>query len=174
MLYYMNNQTFRGDYNDPILLDAQQGNLSFPSIRAVHNYGTNSSIRFVVLNYDTQFHPMHLHGHNVEVLNVGFGPWDGTIVRQNNPQRRDVQLMPPGSPSSPSHMVIQWNQDNPGVWPFHCHIAWHLSAGLYLNVLERPGDIKNYGQIPGIVSQKCNGWNQYTQRNVVGQIDDGE
>ena len=25
------------------------------------------------------------------------------------------------------HIVLQYEADNPGVWPFHCHIAWHLS-----------------------------------------------
>lgn len=175
MLYYMNNQTFRINYNNPVLAQAQRGNLTFEPIQSVHNYGTNSSVRFVVLNYDTQAHPMHLHGHNMQVLSFGFGPWDGTVVRNDNPLRRDVQLMPPGSPSFPSHMVIQWDQDNPGAWPFHCHIAWHLSAGLYLNVLERPSDIRNnYGQIPSIISQTCDSWNQFTNRNVVDQIDSGE
>lgn len=172
-LYYMNNQTFHGDYNDPVLLEANHGNLSYPDVWAVHNYGSNKSVRLVVNNYDTAFHPMHLHGHNMEVLSVGFGLWDGSIVRAGNPQRRDTQLLPPGSPSNPSHMVIQWSQDNPGVWPFHCHIAWHLSAGLYLNVLERPNEIRKYNQVPGIVAQTCRTWAAFTRTHMPDQIDDG-
>ena len=45
--------------------------------------------------------------------------WDGVITNPQNPQRRDVQMLLPGE-----YIVVQWNQDNPGVWPFHCHIAW--------------------------------------------------
>ena len=41
--------------------------------------------------------------------------WDGTIVNPSNPQRRDVHMLLPGN-----YIVVQWNQDNPGVWPFHC------------------------------------------------------
>jgi Multicopper oxidase len=26
---------------------------------------------------------------------------------------------------------MQFDADNPGVWPFHCHIAWHLSQVRY-------------------------------------------
>lgn len=37
--------------------------------------------------------------------------WDGTVTNPKNPARRDVaQLMPN------SYIVLQWNQDNPGVW----------------------------------------------------------
>jgi len=45
--------------------------------------------------------------------------WDGTITNPTNPQRRDVQMLLPGN-----FIVVQWNQDNPGAWSFHCHTAW--------------------------------------------------
>jgi FtsP/CotA-like multicopper oxidase with cupredoxin domain len=65
---------------------------------------------------------------NVRDLNVdvgskaknGYGScWDGTITNPQNPTRRDVHMLLPYE-----YIVIQWNQDNPGVWPLHCHIAW--------------------------------------------------
>lgn len=66
---------------------------------------------------------MHLHGHNMYILHEGDGYWDGhSITNLQNPQRRDVQMLRPGG-----HIVAQYDADNPGVWPFHCHIAWHLS-----------------------------------------------
>lgn len=52
----------------------------------------------------------------MQILNVGMGKWDNSVVRSMNPQRRDVQVMPPGSASTPSYLVVQWNADNPGVW----------------------------------------------------------
>lgn len=68
------------------------------------------------------------------VLDEGLGDWDGSsVVRPRNPQRRDVQLLQPLG-----YMVMQMDAVNPGVWPFHCHIAWHVSGGLYINVLVSP------------------------------------
>ena len=66
------------------------------------------------------------------VLNEGVGTWDGTVVNPQNPQRRDVQVL-----QKQGYIVVQIGADNPGVWPFHCHIAWHVSAGLYINVMVR-------------------------------------
>lgn len=67
-LWFMNNQTFRGDYNDPVLLDVRDKKMNFKPEYNVFNFGTNSSIRLIVRN-DFQFgaHPMHLHGHDYEV-----------------------------------------------------------------------------------------------------------
>jgi FtsP/CotA-like multicopper oxidase with cupredoxin domain len=28
------------------------------------------------------------------------------------------------------HAVIQWKENNPGFWFFHCHIEWHLAMGM--------------------------------------------
>jgi Multicopper oxidase len=34
-------------------------------------------------------------------------------------------------------VVIAFRADNPGAWLLHCHIAWHASSGLALQILER-------------------------------------
>lgn len=115
---------------------------------------------------------MHIHGHNMFVLAEGAGDWDGTVVNPSNPQRCDVQLLQGGSAAAPGYIVIQVNADNPGVWPFHCHIAWHVSAGLYVNIMERPNDVRLL-QIPGVMAQTCRNWAAYTGQNVVDQIDSG-
>ena len=66
---------------------------------------------------------MHLHGHNMYILHEGEGFYDGqSFINPENPQRRDTQMLRPNG-----HIVVQYDADNPGVWPFHCHIAWHLS-----------------------------------------------
>ena len=177
-LWYMNNESFRANYDHPILLLANQGNTSYPNDPQwnVYNFGSNSSVRLVVYNHvQIAVHPMHLHGHNFFVLASGTGQWDGkTIAHVNNPQRRDVQILPAAvDANTPGYIVLQWNQDNPGVWPFHCHIAWHVSAGLYITVLERPNDIKNI-QIPQVSAQTCRDWAAFSGHNVVDQIDSGE
>lgn len=214
-LWYMANRTFRVDYNDPILLETKLNQLDFDYTKNVHNYGSNNTVRFIVENPGVAPHPMHLHGHNIQILAEGscssnttvFGNneasmngtggnitnpdtisietsgqqkrdmdtmtyygncWDGTIVRPENPQRRDVQMLLPES-----YIVIQWTQDNPGIWPFHCHIAWHLSGGMVWNVLERPDDIQKDMEIPSVMSQTCRDWWSWTGNNVVDVIDSG-
>ncbi|KAI1380532.1 putative multicopper oxidase [Hypoxylon crocopeplum] len=236
-LWFMANRTFRVDYNDPQLMNARDGNFEFPHIQNVHNYGSNSSLRFIIQNTGFQPHPVHLHGHNFWVLQEGlcdnktvfphgqpefshvFSPgeasdhfggrpgssnlhrsdassaeenletrrmgnpkpelkpeiigdygscWDGTIANPTNPQRRDVQMLLPGH-----YIVLQWEQDNPGLWPLHCHIAWHLSGGMGWMILERPDDFYNNMDISDAMSQTCDDWHVWTSNNVVDQIDGG-
>ncbi|KAF2158093.1 multicopper oxidase [Myriangium duriaei CBS 260.36] len=173
-VWEVNGQSFRGDYNDPTLLEAKLGNFNFPKERNVYNFFSNNTIRLVVYNY-FQFgpHPMHLHGHNFFVLAEGHGIWDGHITNAGNPQRRDVQLVQPAlSATQPAYIVLQINADNPGVWPFHCHIAWHVSGGLYVNILERPKDITQMN-IPMVMAQTCRDWAKWSHTHVVDQIDSG-
>jgi FtsP/CotA-like multicopper oxidase with cupredoxin domain len=168
-LWRLDGQSFRGNYNNPILLLAAKGNFSYPAEWNVKNIGSNTTMRFVINNPSPASHPMHIHGHNMQIISEGPGNWDGSSVTNiNNPQRRDVQLVRAGG-----HFVFQIQLDNPGVWPLHCHIAWHVSGGLYANILERPDDIKNELQVPLILQQTCTDWIAYTNRNVVDQIDSG-
>lgn len=123
-------------HSNPLLLLANQGNTSYPVDSNIYDFGSNTSIRIVLYNEGPPIaHPMHLHGHNFWVVAEGVGEWDGT-VNSDNPQRRDTQLLQPSG-----YLVIDFTADNPGVWPFHCHIAWHVSGGLYMNIMERPADI---------------------------------
>lgn len=50
-LWYMSNSTFRADYNDPVLLEANLGNLDFRPEANVINFGSNDSVRIVVYNH---------------------------------------------------------------------------------------------------------------------------
>jgi FtsP/CotA-like multicopper oxidase with cupredoxin domain len=188
-VWFMNNSSFRGDYNDPVLLDTKAGNLTFPAEYNVHNFGTNSSVRIIVKN-NFQFgaHPLHvsldqstscmltmsqLHGHNFHVLAEGFGDWNGTIQNPSNTQRRDVQLVRAAkSATVPAYVVLQWTQDNPAVWPFHCHIAWHVSAGLYINIVEQPAGVEQL-QFSSTAVDTCKSWDSWTNGNVPDQIDSG-
>jgi len=137
LVWTMNNSTFRTCYNDPVLFRAQadQSSFVYPTEWNVYNFGNASSIRIVVNNLSPVGHPMHIHGHNMYVLDEGMGEWDGTVVNAQNPMRRDVQLLRPNDGSNNGYIVMQIDADNPGVWPFHCHIAWHVSGGLYVNIL---------------------------------------
>lgn len=39
-------------------------------------------------------------------------------------------------------VAIAFKADNPGSWLIHCHIAWHASSGLAMQILERQEDLK--------------------------------
>src|ERR1700732_3248125 len=111
---------------------------------------------------------MHLHGHDFFVLHEGAGRWDGVSINHpENPQRRDTQNLAPFG-----HVVLQFDADNPGTWPFHCHIGWHLSQGLFMTFMERPKDITQR-QIPLVMAETCTKWDAFTKKNVVDQIDSG-
>lgn len=169
-LWTFANVSARVNYNEPVLLAVDQGNTNFGVEDNVLNFGTNTSIRFVVNNLSPAAHPMHLHGHDFQVIGEGNGTWDGTtLTNLANPQRRDVQIVVPDG-----YIVVQILADNPGAWPFHCHISWHVSGGLYATILENPATVAASGNgIPQTLPQTCTDWTAYTAKNVVDEIDSG-
>ncbi|EXJ82593.1 hypothetical protein A1O3_06406 [Capronia epimyces CBS 606.96] len=169
-LWTMDGSSFRVDYNDPVLMLADAGNDSYPYDPEwnVYDFGSNKSFIVVINNETPVAHPMHIHGHNMFVLNEGLGSWDGSVVNPTNPTRRDVQMLQPYG-----YMAMQIDADNPGVWPFHCHIAWHVSGGLYVNILEHPELIPSAIEIPSSVNDLCTSWGSFTAQGPIDQIDSG-
>ncbi|KAL1985427.1 hypothetical protein VTN96DRAFT_7870 [Rasamsonia emersonii] len=107
-------------------------------------------------------HPIHMHGHDFAILGRGDEPYnedtDPLTFNYHNPPRRDVALLP-----SNGWLAVAFRSDNPGVWLLHCHIAWHASSGLALQLLERQGEILDVlgRQRVGAVEQTCIGWDQW-------------
>ncbi|KAK4102864.1 multicopper oxidase [Parathielavia hyrcaniae] len=166
-LWKFNGVSMRTHYNEPVLLVANEGNFSFPAQWNVVNYYSNTSVRIVINNKTPAPHPMHLHGHNFYVLHEGPGPWDGrSIVRPSNPHRRDVYLV-----RGNGHLVIQFD-GAPGIWAFHCHIAWHASGGFFASLVVEP-ELVDAMHIPSDVKQNCDAWDLWSMHNVVDQIDSG-
>jgi FtsP/CotA-like multicopper oxidase with cupredoxin domain len=77
-------------------------------------------------------HPMHLHGHVFQVVEI-----DGQKI---SGAKRDTILVPPKS-----NIKVVFDADNPGVWAYHCHILYHLAAGMF-TVLEYEGANKEFWQ----------------------------
>ncbi|RAL14121.1 uncharacterized protein BO97DRAFT_448692 [Aspergillus homomorphus CBS 101889] len=173
-LFYLNNATFRANYNAPLLLLGRAGNFSYPGYTNAntYNYGSNSSVRLIFNNIYPMHHPLHLHGHNFWVLAEGRGTWDGTITNPANPQRRDTQIVQAGIPENPAYVVLEWELDNPGVWPLHCHMSLHVSMGLSLNIIEQPSKIPQLG-IPPAMAKTCHEWAVFSGQEFVNEIDSG-
>jgi len=165
-LWWMNSTSARADYNSPDLLLAKLGNTSYP-----YNYNVNDNVKSVRVILNAQqspaLHPFHFHGHNMYELASGVGTWDGTITNPTNPARRDVHNVPAGG-----YYVMQYDANNPGVWPYHCHIAWHLSGGLDVQLTEHPQAITKLN-IPSTLAQTCRDWAAFTNVDVVDEIDSG-
>ncbi|KAJ2928522.1 hypothetical protein H1R20_g8580, partial [Candolleomyces eurysporus] len=74
-------------------------------------------------------HPFHLHGHAFDIIQGESGP-----ANYVNPPRRDVIGIKDGTG------IIRFRADNPGPWFLHCHIDWHLEAGLAVVFAEAPAE----------------------------------
>ncbi|VUC21394.1 unnamed protein product [Clonostachys rosea] len=167
-LWEFDGIAYRGNYNSPTLLMSILGNYTFDEEWNVVNTANANSVRINVINNTPLAHPMHMHGYNMYILHEGPGAWDGTIVRPENPQRRDTYQV-----QAFGHLVIQFDAgDNPGVWPFHCHIAWHVSAGFFVQFLTKPDQVKKR-KIPNVVAETCRQWGDWTKTNIPAQIDSG-
>jgi len=76
-------------------------------------------------NNTSMAHPMHLHGHDFEVLKIDGETIDGAL--------RDTVVVPPGS-----NITVTFDADNAGIWAFHCHLIYHLVTGMF-TVLKYDG-----------------------------------
>ncbi|WP_119681936.1 copper resistance system multicopper oxidase [Indioceanicola profundi] len=85
------------------------------------SYGDRVRIRFV--NTTMMAHPMHLHGMFMEVEN-------GQTDRR---PRKHVVLVPPGKTTS-----VVLTADEPGEWPFHCHLLYHMASGMMTRFIVEP------------------------------------
>jgi FtsP/CotA-like multicopper oxidase with cupredoxin domain len=111
-VWWMNNVTYLGDFNDPLLLEAKMGQVIYNEFRAMNDWSKSKSVRLnVTATGFPAIHPMHVHGHNMQILSSGIGYWKGEIENPENPTRRDVWSLPPLG-----YTVFQWDLNNPGVW----------------------------------------------------------
>jgi iron transport multicopper oxidase len=139
----------------------------------------NDVVQIVVNNADTGTHPIHLHGHNFQVIDrqPPYGPnfysymnGDPVPYDPSNhtafpavPARRDVFVLPPHG-----YYVMRFVADNPGVWALHCHIDWHLQAGLSMLMIEAPTQIQERVTIPADHFQACKAGNVPSVGNAAG------
>ncbi|KAJ6478933.1 extracellular multicopper oxidase [Mycena sanguinolenta] len=106
-------------------------------------------IDFQVNNLDEGPHPFHLHGNKFWVMGTGPGNYSGEALNSDNPLTRDTLIIQPGT-----WVVLRFVGNNPGVWTFHCHIAWHITAGLLLQFKIQPSKIAQL-VLPESVTGEC-------------------
>ncbi|KAF9735158.1 multicopper oxidase [Paraphaeosphaeria minitans] len=101
------------------------------------------TIDILIQNFDDGNHPFHLHG-----------PWISPedlydTLDLTNPLRRDT-----ASVEAFGWTLIRFVADNAGVWPFHCHLAWHNEAGLLMQFVTRADEIAKWS-LPDDVKGLC-------------------
>jgi FtsP/CotA-like multicopper oxidase with cupredoxin domain len=75
-------------------------------------------VELVFVNQTRMPHPMHLHGHEFQVVEIDGKRFAGAV--------RDTVLVPPGR-----RVVVAFDANNPGLWALHCHLLYHLEAGMF-------------------------------------------
>ncbi|EED21065.1 multicopper oxidase, putative [Talaromyces stipitatus ATCC 10500] len=157
----------RSGPNESSVVSCQQRRAKLRHQWNVFDTGKARTIRVFLKNPIDFPHPMHIHGHNVKILAEGVGEWDGTIVNPSNPNRRDTQMI-----RSLGYMVFEIDDvDNAGLWPFHCHIGPHLSAGFSVTLMRDPDQLAKM-TVPYSIKQTCVDWIALKDR-VPDQIDSG-
>ncbi len=73
------------------------------------------NVRIVLHNNSMMRHPMHLHGHDFRVLNG---------QAEFAPLKNVLDIMPMETDT------IEFNTNADGDWFFHCHILYHMMAGM--------------------------------------------
>ncbi len=87
-------------------------------------FGYDERVRVKLVNDTMMAHPIHLHGHFFELVN-GAG-------MMNQPLKHTVVVQPGSS------ATFDLTANEPGDWAFHCHLLYHMHAGMMQTVTVRP------------------------------------
>lgn len=101
---------------------------SYPN-RDSLNIRAGERVEIEFTNSTAMGHPMHLHGHDFQVVEI-----DGERI---SGAMRDTVEVPPGA-----NMKIAFDADHAGIWAFHCHIIYHLASGMFTVVKYADADTK--------------------------------
>ncbi len=87
-------------------------------------FGYDERVRVTLVNDTMMAHPIHLHGHFFELVN-GADP-------AHQPKKHTLIVQPGGK------ATFDLTADEPGDWAFHCHLLYHMHAGMMQVVTVRP------------------------------------
>ncbi len=82
---------------------------------------TGERVEIAMRNDSMMGHPMHLHGHHFQVVEIDGKRIEGAV--------RDTVWLPPQRA-----VTIAFDANNPGEWAFHCHHLYHMAAGMMTTV----------------------------------------
>ncbi len=98
--------------------------LKFSETSKPYTFEKGERVRVTLINDTMMAHPIHLHGHFFELTHGPAG---------YSPRKHTVMVMPGGKAS--------WDfTAEPGDWAFHCHMLYHMHAGMFQVFAVRPLD----------------------------------
>ncbi len=92
-------------------------------VKAPIPFTLGERVRVTLVNDTMMTHPIHLHGHFFELV-TGKG--------DHAPRKHTVNVQPGGT------VTFDLTADAPGDWAFHCHLLYHMHAGMMQVVTVRP------------------------------------
>jgi CopA family copper-resistance protein len=93
--------------------------VTFSDAKPVH-FNFNERLRIVLVNDTMMNHPIHLHGIFGELEN----PQGEVIARKHTINVQPAQ-----------RVTYAVTADNPGRWAYHCHLLYHMEAGMFREVV---------------------------------------
>ena len=87
-------------------------------------FGYDERVRVKLVNQTMMAHPIHLHGHFFELVNGA--------DHRHQPLKHTVIVQPGGT------ATFDLTANEPGDWAFHCHLLYHMHAGMMQVVTVRP------------------------------------
>ncbi|MBM3929207.1 MAG: copper resistance system multicopper oxidase, partial [Sphingomonadales bacterium] len=92
-------------------------------VKAPIPFRQDERVRVTLVNDTMMGHPIHIHGHFFELV-TGHG--------DHAPRKHTVQVQPGGT------VTFDITTDAVGDWAFHCHMLYHMHAGMMQVVTVRP------------------------------------
>ncbi|KAF7793037.1 hypothetical protein EIP86_004142 [Pleurotus ostreatoroseus] len=130
-------------------------------------------VDILLQNGDTGKHPFHMHGHRFQLVqrSTDYTSDDPSlnpaiVEGQANPMRRDTVQLPAGA-----GVTLRVVADNPGAWIFHCHVEWHLQAGLGVTFIEAPLKLQEFAAIPQFMTDQCQAQGLPASGNAAGHVE---
>jgi len=87
-------------------------------------FGYDERVRVKLVNQTMMAHPIHLHGHFFELVNGA--------DHMHQPLKHTVIVQPGGT------ATFDLTANESGDWAFHCHLLYHMHAGMMQVVTVRP------------------------------------
>ncbi|TDH69301.1 hypothetical protein CCR75_002540 [Bremia lactucae] len=137
-------------------------------------------IEVVLVNARNEQHPFHMHTHSPWVVRSGVASLkqiqDNQLppLQLENPMTRDVYTVPPCTSDGKDgclnvgYVVLRFTADNPGVWIFHCHIDWHVEAGLSMILVEGEKELQELGvtSFSNTILSVCGSTSKFSMSNA--------
>ncbi|WP_091740849.1 copper resistance system multicopper oxidase [Phenylobacterium immobile] len=89
-----------------------------------YSFRAGERVRVTLINDSMMTHPIHLHGHFFELVHGPVG---------HMPRKHTVNVAPGGK------VAFDFTAET-GDWAFHCHMLYHMHAGMFQVVKVRPQD----------------------------------